>query len=117
MHVLVYLDSELIGWHVGEQINAETYYMRNSAILKPFRGNSYYEQLLKFVINEVQSNGFQIISSTHHPNNPAVLIPKLRSGFIITSTEMSDRFGFLVHLKYFVNKKREKEFFKRIGLE
>jgi len=117
LHVLLYLNDEFIGWHVGEQVGPETYYMRNSAILESYRGHSYYEQLLLYVLNTVTAQGFQLITSTHHPNNPAVLIPKLRHGFIITSTEFHDRFGFLVHLKYFVNKVREKSYFHRIGLE
>ncbi|MCB0343127.1 MAG: GNAT family N-acetyltransferase [Pseudobdellovibrionaceae bacterium] len=116
LHVLAYQSDQLVGWHVGEQEAADTYYMRNSAVLEEYRGKSFYEQILGHVLNVVVAEGFQVISSIHHPNNPAVLIPKLRKGFIITATEMSDLFGFLVRMKYFANEDRKKSFFERIGL-
>ena len=117
LFVLAYVGDKLVGWHNGQQQSFETYYMRNSAILEEYRGKSYYELMLKFIMSTVLEKGFQLITSLHHPNNPAVLIPKLRNGFVITSTEMNDNFGFLVRLSYFANEERRKSFDKRLGLQ
>jgi ribosomal protein S18 acetylase RimI-like enzyme len=116
LRILVKLGDKLVGWHLGQQNDNETYYMWNSAILAEYRGLGYYEKLLKFLVTRLQGEGFQILSSLHHPNNPAILIPKLRMGFIITSTEINDRFGFLVGMKYYVNSRRREQLCETVGL-
>lgn len=46
-----------------------------------------------------------------------MIIPKLQCGFVISSLELSDVFGTLVHLKYFTNKTRRKIMDYRCGLK
>ena len=58
------------------------------------------------VLERVKSLGFQIITSRHKTTNNSIIIPKLKAGFVITSIEVSDRFGTLVHLSYFFNQIR-----------
>jgi ribosomal protein S18 acetylase RimI-like enzyme len=116
LFVLIYMNNEFVGWHFGEQTSPDEYYMRNSAILEGFRGQGYYEAMLKHMVGLLIAKGFQVLTSKHHPNNPAVLIPKIRSGFLITATELDDRFGFLVTLKYFTNEARRAGFCRRAGL-
>lgn len=117
LRLLIYQNSQVVGWHTGQATDPETYYMQNSAILAPFRGQGLYKVLMNYVLGKVKSEGFQVVTSTHHPNNPAVLIPKLKAGFVISGMQLHERFRFLIELKYFVSEERRKAYDKNIGLE
>ena len=96
------------GWFSGDQHNYETFYMRNSAILPEFRRLGLYTALMNEVLCKVKSLGFQIVLSRHRITNNSIIIPKLKAGFVITSIEVSERYGTLVHLNYFFNETRKK---------
>lgn len=113
----VYDGSEPIGWHVGYATDAETFYMKNSAVLHEYRNKGIYSRLLEFVLNEVKKEGFQVVTSIHHGNNPAVLVPKLKKGFVISGCEFHEKFRFLIELKFFFNPERKKAYGKSMGLE
>lgn len=98
----------MVGWHVGYQSDQATFYMMNSGILENHRRKGLYSDLLNFVIDHLSSKGFQVIYSRHTATNNAVIIPKLKAGFIISSLELDDIFGTLVHLRYYFNKTRRK---------
>ena len=102
----VYKGDEFCGWFCGEQHTAESFYMRNSAIYPNHRKKGLYTALLKEVMTRVQAEGFQIAYSRHNTTNNAIIIPKLKAGFKITTLEVSERFGTLVHLTYFFNEVR-----------
>lgn len=101
-------DNKMVGWHFGYQTDEATFYMTNTGILEEHRRKGLYSALLKFVINELSTKGFQIIYSRHTATNNAVIIPKLKAGFIISSLELDDSFGTLVHLRYYFNETRRK---------
>lgn len=113
----IFVDGEIAGWHYGYSTDAETYYMQNSAVLKEFRGKKLYSKLLTATLEVLKQQGFQVVTSIHHPNNPAVLIPKLKQGFVISGTLLHERFRFLVELKYFYNSARRQAFNRNIGLD
>lgn len=114
---LVMLDGDkLVGWHYGYEINNDAYYMQNSAILEEYRGQGLYTKLLEAVIDKLAEEGFQEITSTHHPHNAAVLIPKLKKGFFISGIQFNERFRSLVEMKYIYNENRRKAYFKNLGL-
>ena len=99
-------NNQFCGWHFGDQTNSHDFYMRNSGILPSHRRKGLYTNLLQCVMKHVLDLGFQTISSKHNATNNAVIIQKLREGFIITGLELSDRFGTLVRLEYFSNAER-----------
>ena len=105
-----------IGWHTGDQLSGEGFYMRNSGVLPEFQGRGLYSGMLAALLPELKSLGFQVISSKHNASNNRVLIPKLRAGFVITGLEISDRFGTLVRLEYFTNPLRRDIIDYRCGL-
>jgi RimJ/RimL family protein N-acetyltransferase len=113
--VFVLKDDVLVGWCFGLQKDSDTFEMINSGIISDYRRQGLYSQCLDMMVNHVAELGFQKISSRHHPNNNAVLIPKLKKGFVITGMEMSDNFGMLVHLTYFLNQKRANVYDVRTG--
>jgi len=112
----VFHKDEFVGWSWGYQETAECFYMCNSAILPAHRRKGLYTQLMNKITEEVLDLGFQRIYSRHNLTNNNVLIPKLKAGFVITSIEVSDVFGSLVHLTLFKNKIRNKVLDYRVGL-
>lgn len=111
----VFLGDDLVGWHIGEQQSGGEFYMRNSAIIPQHQRKGLYSAMLQVVIKDLLALGFQVISSRHNTTNNAVIIPKLKQGFVITALETTDIFGTLVHLKYFANERRKKTLDFRVG--
>ena len=117
LRLVVYDGEEAVGWHYGYSTNPETYYMQNSAIIEDYRNRGLYGDLLKAVFAKLKADGFQVISSIHHPNNAAILIPKLKQGFIISGMQVHEKFRLLIELKYFFDDNRRKSFNRQIGLD
>lgn len=114
-NLCIFRGEEFCGWFTGDQYNNETFYMRNSAILPEHRRKGLYTVLLHEVLERVKAMGFQIVLSRHTTTNNSIIIPKLKAGFVITSMEVSDRFGTLVHLSYFFNETRRQVMEFRAG--
>jgi ribosomal protein S18 acetylase RimI-like enzyme len=106
---------EFVGWSWGYQESALTFYMCNSAILPEHRKKGLYTRLMNEMIKRATALGFQEIYSRHTSTNNAVIIPKLKAGFVITTMEVTDVFGVLIHLNYFPNKLRQKMMDYRVG--
>jgi len=104
-----------LGWSFGFQENSTTFYMCNSGVLEKYRRKGIYSLLLRNCLERLNKLGFQEIYSKHNATNNAVLIPKLKEGFVITKFELSDIFGVLVHLTYFTNRTRKKVLDYRCG--
>jgi ribosomal protein S18 acetylase RimI-like enzyme len=106
---------EFVGWHIGEQSSATEFYMRNSGILPAYRRRGLYTAMIARVLCDVSELGFQVVTSRHTAVNNAVIIPKLKLGFVITGIEVSDQFGTLVKLSYFTNPMRREVLAFRCG--
>ncbi len=115
LHLGLFFKEDFVGWSVGHQESALIYYMMNSAILPEHRRRGLYTALLKRSVEILEGKGFQKIYSRHHATNNAVIIPKLKAGFMITSLEMSDLFGVMVQLSYFPKELRRKMLAYRSG--
>ena len=111
----VFLGDEAVGWHVGRQEDGERFYMTNTGFLPEHQGKGLYTALLPKIVELLTAKGFQIIYSRHHATNNRVLVPKLKAGFVISSLEVNDRFGTLVHLTYFTNRLRRRMMAVRTG--
>ena len=111
----IYYNNEFVGWSWGYQESASRFYMCNSAVFPEHRRKGLYTMLLNEMIKRVTAIGFQEIYSRHTTTNNAVIIPKLKIGFVITSIEITDLFGALVHLTYFPNALRKKILDYRVG--
>lgn len=104
-----------LGRSFGFQENSTTFYMCNSGVLEKYRRKGIYSLLLRNCLERLDKLGFQEIYSRHNATNNAVLIPKLKEGFVITKFELSDIFGVLIHLTYFTNRTRKKVLDYRCG--
>jgi len=109
-------DNNFVGWSWGTQESGSVFYMVNSGVLKEHRRKGIYSALLEKSTEILSQKGFQLIYSRHSATNNAVLIPKLKAGFIISKMEIDDRFGVLIHLHFYTNKIRRKLMDYRVGL-
>lgn len=116
LHLVLFYKNQLAGWTSGFQNSRESYCMASSAILPEFRGRSLYSNLLETALEILTEKGFQRIISNHHMTNNNVIIPKLKRGFVITGTQLSDMAGSMVELTYFTNVTRKKVLNFRCGL-
>lgn len=114
-HAVVRNGADVVGWTWGYQDSRDSFYMVNSAILPEHRGRGLYSRLLQVTLQKLVDKGFQRIWSRHNNTNNEIIIPKLKHGFQITGTELSDIFGSLIHLTYFTNANRKKVLSFRSG--
>ncbi|MAV90346.1 MAG: hypothetical protein CL676_02930 [Bdellovibrionaceae bacterium] len=111
----LFFEDKFVGWSTGHQESSETFYMRNSAVLPDHRRKGLYTALLTETVKIAVEKGFQKIYSRHSSTNNEIIIPKLKYGFVITSMEVTDIFGVLVHLTYFPKELRRKMMVYRVG--
>jgi GNAT superfamily N-acetyltransferase len=88
----------LVGATVGWQDAADRFYMALSVVAAAHRRRGVYTRLVEAVIGAARKGGFAEIASRHRPDNAAVLIAKLRLGFVITGYETSAVFGDMVRM-------------------
>lgn len=105
-----------VGWSWSRQETRATLYMFNAAVLPEYRRRGVYGQLVQTVLETAEAEGFQMIYSRHCATNNAVIVPKLKAGFVISKLELSDTYGVLVHLHYYPNETRRKVVDYRSGL-
>lgn len=115
LSLLVYDGDTLVGWSVGNQTESDGFYMRNSAVFPQYRRQGVYSEMMRRMIERITAMGFQRIISRHHCSNNAVIIAKLKHGFMISGIEVTDIFGTLVQLTYYPNEKRRDVFAYRVG--
>lgn len=115
LRAIIYRGETPIGWHVGWQTDAATYYMTNSAVLREYRGHGVYSEMVVALIEHLRERGFQRLTSRHLASNNPILTLKLRAGFHITGMEVDERFGILVCLSYIFSEQRRNAYRFRIG--
>ena len=74
--------------------------MSVTALAPAWRRRGVYGAFLGALLDACETAGFLEVVSRHHADNNAVLVPKLRAGFVIGGFEMSARHGLLVTLTY-----------------
>lgn len=111
----LYHHDEFVGWSWGFQESNETFYMVNSAVFPEHRRKGLYTRLMEAVVEEATRQGFMRIYGRHNSMNNAIIISKLKAGFVITSLEVSIHFGVLVHLSYFTKPLNRKMMEYRVG--
>jgi RimJ/RimL family protein N-acetyltransferase len=108
---IFFLDGDKpIGWCIGECQDAMTFYMRNTGFLPAYQGKGLYTAFLPMFLDYLADLGYERVTSQHKPDNPAVLIPKIRSGFVIMAVELEERWGPLVRLVYYTQGYRRDAF-------
>lgn len=101
--VLLWRGKEVVGAYWGQQDPMGAYYMVFSVLRGDMHGQGLYSALLDKVLATTRAAGFLSVWSRHHADNNAILVPKLKRGFVITGLEIAPRYGVMVSLRYFMN--------------
>lgn len=102
-HVVLRAAGEPIGSYCGCQDSGGRYYMQNTILLPAWRGRGLYRTLLARVEATARDSGFLEMWSRHRADNNAVIVPKLRAGWVIAAFEVGPKYGLLVHLRRYLN--------------
>jgi GNAT superfamily N-acetyltransferase len=93
---------EVVGGYWGQQETWGRYYMTVSVFRPEWRGRGLYSALLPRVVAAAAAAGFREVYSRHRADNNAILVPKLRAGFVIAAFEVAPRWGLTVHLRRYL---------------
>jgi hypothetical protein len=105
-HRLVILEGErVVGTFWGMQEAFGRYYMISTAIRPSHQRRGIYSAFLQRLLVLLRDVGFREAYSRHHADNNAVLVPKLKAGFVIAAFEITANFGLLVHLRHPFNER------------
>lgn len=99
-------DGRLVGWTYAIPQGASLLYMVNSGVAAGERRSGIYSELVRQVIREAQARGYAYIGSRNAAHNNAVIVAKLKLGFMVSGFEYSEVYGPLVRLTYIVGEKR-----------
>ncbi len=98
-YVLLRDGAQTVGCFWGAQQQYARYYMVFSIIAPERQGQGIYTAFLKRLLTVLDAVGFKEVTSRHHPDNNAVLVPKLKLGFTISGFEVAPNYGLLIHLR------------------
>ena len=93
-------NNEFVVWSWSCQESAFRFYMCNLAVFPEHRRKGLYTMLMNEMVERATKLGFQEIYCCHTAANNAVIISKLKAGFVITSMEITDSFGALVNFSF-----------------
>jgi hypothetical protein len=113
-YLLLERGGEVVGVYWGQQHPFGRYYMVNSIVRPDVLGRGVYRALLPRVVAAAEAAGFGEIYSRHRVDNNAILVPKLKAGFVIAGFEIAPRFGLLVHLRRYLIEGMDRAFRHRI---
>jgi GNAT superfamily N-acetyltransferase len=105
---------QVVGSYWGFQEDYGRYYMINTVVHPDYQGRGLYSAFLPRLIAAVAEVGFREIYSRHRADNNAILVPKLKAGFVIAGFEIAPRFGMLVHLRLYLHRGLAQLFAHRI---
>jgi RimJ/RimL family protein N-acetyltransferase len=108
--VVFYCGEEAIGWSAGRMTGASEFMMDVTGIHPDYQGQGIYTTFLKAYLPYLRDVGYERVISYHSPTNRAVLIAKLKVGFIIAGTEFREHAGASVKLSYLLHEDRYRAF-------
>ena len=105
----------LVGWSHAYLYHGGSLHVANSAVLPEFRRQGIYTQLMAAVEAEAARLGCLRVESHHQATNAAVLIAKLKAGYIIVGTEFAGESGLLVKMAKPLDPARQRLLAARAG--
>tara|TARA_B100001094_G_C17952849_1_gene681493 strand:- start:114 stop:671 length:558 start_codon:yes stop_codon:yes gene_type:complete len=109
------IEDEVIGWCWGFQTTSDEFYMCNSGVVKQHQRKGIYSKLLDETVKILKDGGYYAIHSRHLAGNNAIIIPKLKFGFVITGLEVDVKYGLSVGLRYFLGQETKSVYDLRTG--
>jgi ribosomal protein S18 acetylase RimI-like enzyme len=106
LRVAAFLGDTLVGWSQSRIDADATLHMINSGVAPLERRRGIYSQLVRWTIAQAGPQGGARIDSRHAASNSAVIVAKLKLGFVVSGFEYSEVYGPLVRLTYLVHDRR-----------
>jgi GNAT superfamily N-acetyltransferase len=100
--LLFEVDGSTVGGYWGQQETFGRYYMTVTVFHPDWRGKGLYTALLARVTAAAADAGFREMYSRHRADNNAILVPKLRAGWLIAAFEVAPRWGLTIHLRKYL---------------
>lgn len=109
--------NEPIGWSTGQQKETDTFIMLWSGILPEYQNRGIYSAFLRQFLDYLKAIGYVRVTSNHFVNNRAVLVAKLKAGFIATGMSLDERWGAILWLTNYLDETVEDSFRQAFSLE
>ncbi len=107
-------DEQLVGWTYGWFQRPDSFYMANSGVLPSHRRVGVYSRLVGAIVEYAHSHGAGTVHSQHSVLNTPIIIAKLKLGFIIAGTNLSEHLGLQVQLVRHASNARADVFRNRV---
>ena len=115
IRVAAFDGDRLVGCSSGWFEFSGGFYIGLSAVDEAYRQQGIYTRMLQAIEQAVRARGGIAISSQHVATNNAVLIAKLKLGYVIAGTEYVEPMGLLVRLLLHLTPERGALFASRTG--
>ena len=99
-----------VGWFYSYREDAATMFIDTIGFLPAYRGRGLYSAFLPIYLAYVAALGYERVTTSHHPNNRAIMIAELKVGFDIVGLELHESHGPLIKLAYFMHADRRDGF-------
>ncbi|MBL8166336.1 MAG: GNAT family N-acetyltransferase [Anaerolineae bacterium] len=109
--VVFYSDARLpVGWFYSYREDATTAFIDTVGFLPSYRGRGLYSAFLPKYLAYVAALGIERVTTSHHPNNRAIMIAELKVGFNVVGLELHESHGPLIKMAYFMHADRRAGF-------
>lgn len=115
VRVGAFAGDDLVGWSHGWREAGGQLYVASSAVLPPYRRQGVYTRLLAAIEEQALALGCHRVISHQRADNSAVLIAKLKAGYVICGMEFSSEMGLLAKLARDLDPARRALFTARIA--
>ena len=88
----------------------ETFFIDTIGLVPEVRAKGVYQAFLRELIIYLKAVGYERLTSSHHPNNRAVLIAELKVGFNIVGLEINESTGPILKVAYLLHEDRRQGF-------
>lgn len=116
-NIVFYDDVQPVGWSSGALVEPGTFFMAYSGVSSEYRRRGIYGAFLEVFLRYLSTLSYERVTSNHMVNNRAVLIAKLKAGFVVSGTVLDERYGAQVALTYFCHADRAEGFIRAFSLE
>jgi RimJ/RimL family protein N-acetyltransferase len=105
--IVFYTDTRLpIGWFYSYREDVDTTFIDTIGFLPAYRGRGLYSAFLPKYLAYAAALGYERVTTSHHPNNRAIMIAELKVGFDIVGLELHESHGPLIKLACFLHADR-----------
>lgn len=109
--IVFYTEAQLpVGWFYSFREDPTTTFIDTIGFISAYRGQGLYSAFLAKYMAYQKALGLERITTSHHPNNRAILITELKAGFNIVGLELNESYGPLIKMALFMHEDRLKGF-------